>query len=436
MNHHTTKIIPTGAERQTYFGCWLDINQLQPLFPIYPNPSNGPFPTDRKTIQELIRSQHQCIVAEIAFDLAPIANGNTPGQSDKLAQRNLAIVASANPGDIASHRIPLTFEIKPTSARLESQEMPDELMIDWGNTPDDSTASFYIPGISSSVVLDMADKMYKTHRLNRVDDHTLKCRTQGITYIPIPPGVGANLAGLITVDLPETVERKQRFTIVARQVTNTERYTVGSDNGPEAVTRTGERTIKWRKVLGSFQLTIPIQKKEMMLEPERRLLSVLRWIQKAIPDDNRWSPVFLRYVGQIANRVDALGGNSTEVAPSPNGEWRDSKARFCNRFALATGALLAICIVLSGILNIGLLVPIGIPVLALLAVVGLIWIVKCHPKACRLIWRIITGVGIGAVVLILMAWLRIIAPQFITVLAISVVIIIIVALAGLVRRCW
>ena len=42
----------TGAERDAYFGCWLDINQpSQPLFPIQPSPADGPFPTGRQTIQ-------------------------------------------------------------------------------------------------------------------------------------------------------------------------------------------------------------------------------------------------------------------------------------------------------------------------------------------------------------------------------------------------
>src|SRR5260370_33004097 len=66
----------------------------------------------------------------------------------------------------------------------------------------------------------MANRMYTSHRLTRADDHTLQCRTGGITYVPIPPGAGINYAGLLSVELPATVRKGQVFTIVVRQVTN------------------------------------------------------------------------------------------------------------------------------------------------------------------------------------------------------------------------
>ncbi|UCF05212.1 MAG: hypothetical protein JSV33_15040 [bacterium] len=425
----------SGAERHAYFGCWLDINKLQPLFPIYPSPPDGPFTSDLKTIQELIRNQHQCLMAEIAFDPAPIPEDSSPGGSDKLAQRNLSIVASANPGDIDSHRIPLTFEVRPTPAMLRPGEMPDELMIDWGNIPDGSVASVYIPGISAAVVLDLAREMYKVHRLSRIDDHTLQCHPGGITYIPIPPGVGANLASLLTVDLPETVTRKEVYSIVARQVTNTQWPPA------DTVPRSGEsrsdtrKSIRWRSILGSFQLTIPVRKKEELLEPERCLLSVLRWIQKAIPEDNRWFPVFLRYVGNVAARVDALGGDSTKVSPSPRGEWRDRRAALCAGLGFMATMLLGACVVLLGVLGGGWLITAGIPILAALIVVAYLWLKNCRPAGCRLLRMLITALGLGAAVLAIIALVSTATPQLITALTISVVVIGIAILVGWIRRC-
>ncbi len=85
----------TGNERIAYFGCWLDINQpTQKLFPISPPNNTGPYnPADQQSIQDLIRNIHQCLVAEISLDgVALINNGETPGSSDKLAQRNLTVV--------------------------------------------------------------------------------------------------------------------------------------------------------------------------------------------------------------------------------------------------------------------------------------------------------------------------------------------------------
>ena len=51
-----------------------------------------------------------------------------------------------------------------------------------------------------------------------------------------------------------------------------------------------------------------------------RLLSVLRWIAKAIPQRNRWHPVFERYLKQIEVRVEALGGDPSKIYPSSTGD--------------------------------------------------------------------------------------------------------------------
>ena len=53
-------------------------------------------------MQTLLAGTHHCLVAEIAYDDAPIVNANgvtmSPENSDKLAQRNLQVTHSDNPG--------------------------------------------------------------------------------------------------------------------------------------------------------------------------------------------------------------------------------------------------------------------------------------------------------------------------------------------------
>ena len=107
-----------GAEVHHYFGCWLDINQTDQLFSlVFPSTNiDGPYTSGCLSIQDHIRGAHQCLVAEIAFLPAPAQNGSTPSNSDKLAQRNLSIVESANPGLDFSRRIPQTFETQPSPA--------------------------------------------------------------------------------------------------------------------------------------------------------------------------------------------------------------------------------------------------------------------------------------------------------------------------------
>lgn len=314
----------TGVEIDRYFGCWLDINQPgQAHFPL--NPTNdGPYGGSLKSILELVRNQHQCLVSEIAFDPEAIPAGATPGTSDKLAQRNLSLVASANPGEATSRRIPTTFELKPTETK--SRERPDELMIDWGNTPAGSLARIYLPTVSADEILEIAAKHYSAAKLTRIDEHTIECRTGRITYVPVPPGPSLNHVGLLTVDLPVGVREGQLFSIVVRQLTRGPRVApipqepqidLEGGDAAEAV----ERRPESRRVLGTFQISIPVQSRQALLEPEERLLSVLRWILQSIPPGDRWYPAFHRYVEEIANRVRGLGGDPARIPPSPTGQW-------------------------------------------------------------------------------------------------------------------
>ncbi len=127
------------------------------------------------------------------------------------------------------------------------------------------------------------------------------------------PQGGGNFAALLTVDLPATVRKGQAFTIVARQVT--------SDTGVRQLDRRSASTATAiRRILGAFQLTIPVSTEEALLEPEERLLSIMRWIDAGIPAYDRWSPVVARYVAQIAGRVQGFGGDPGQILPSPTGD--------------------------------------------------------------------------------------------------------------------
>ncbi len=414
---------PSGEEVVRYFGCWLDFNKTTPQFPLHPSPPDGPYTSGRVSLQDHIRNEHICLVSEIAFAPAPAQNGNTPSVSDKLAQRNLAIVESANPGLTFSRRIPQTFEIRPSPSRLEN----DELMFDWGNVPVGSVATLYLPGFDTNDILLLAAKKYRSHRMVRIDEHTLKFDTGGITYLPIPFADG-NFPGLLTVDLPEGIEKGQAFKIVVRQVTG--------EQQPIAMTHRIEAPRpSWRRIVGSFQLTIPVRDKADILPRQQRLLSNLRWIERAIPANDRWSPVFSRYVSQIADRIDALGGDSKKVAPSPTGQWREAR-RNCLILNLATFLLTALLVVGIGTLTGGLMAIIaGLAFVLLIGAVRL-WIDKCRPKICQLLRGVLAGAAIGAIVLALIAVLGTSTPQLITTLAASAGLAALIAIVSWRRGCF
>lgn len=395
----------SGVEVIRYFGCWLDINQTQPQFPVQPTPVDGPYASGRQSIQDLIRNEHQCLVSEIAFTPAPAQNGSTPSVSDKLAQRNLAIVQSANPGLVFSRRIPQTFEIRPSTAK----EDHDELMIDWGNVPEGSIATLYLPDIAVNDVLLLAARKYRTHRLLRIDEHTLRFNTGGINYVPIPFTDG-NLPGLLTVDLPEGIEKGQVFKVVVRQVTGEQQVVT------HAIADKSKRGV--RHIVGSFQLTIPVRTKADILPGQQRLLSNLRWIERAIPTGNRWAPVFGKYVAQVAARVDALGGDSSRVAPSSSGQWEDAY-RTCLLFMLATISLVAVLAVGGGVAVGGILVLGGIPIVALLAGTIHLWKKKCRPTICQLLRALLAGSVVGALLLALVLLVGQPTPRVIVALLVS-----------------
>jgi hypothetical protein len=334
---------PKGGRVDTYFGCWLDINQPDKL--IYPsrliggNPVNlpdGPYQNmgPLVSIQQLIKSAHQCLIAEISFPGVNIPSNADPSTSDKLAQRNLAFVHVPNPGVASSRIAAQPFEIKPSAIVLKPDRKPDELMIDWGDIPDGSMATFYLPQVAAARTLKWADQLYTTHRLTQVDPHTIQCSTGGVTYIPVPQGAGAAFVGLMTVELPPGIRNGDAFAVVVRQITTEAGYKT-TNNIPVQV-RSGKQAklasavvspdfVAWRRISGVFRLTILVSNKQALLPQEEKFLSILRWILKGTPVQSRWYPVLNRYVEQVGWLVQGLGGDPELVIATGDGNWKPAR---------------------------------------------------------------------------------------------------------------
>lgn len=296
-----------------YFGCWLDMNQDVPRFPLEPD-GNGPFEGDLLSIQELMRGLHQCLVAEIHYPPDPILNGATPGSSDNLAQRNILLDETDNPGGFSTHLVHHTFEIKPSPVSLQavaqgvstsatSSLAPDELIVDWGNLPRDTHVTLYLPDVDTDEILAAAAARQGPPNLTRAGAHTLRCRVTDVGFIPVPGARSKNIPGLMTFQLPPNLTKGQKFTVVVRQMQG-----------------------RTRRIMGAFQFDIIVSTAKEILPRARRNLSVLRHIAQAIPKHNRWYPVFKRYLEELADRVRGLGGNPDEIAPSPTGSGRLPKA--------------------------------------------------------------------------------------------------------------
>jgi len=215
-----------------------------------------------------------------------------------------------------------TFEVRPTPAALAVGETPDELVIEWTDVPAGERAELYLPAVDADQVLARASALYPTHRLTRVDANTIGCTTGGVTYIPLPPGSGdgTNFAGLMSIALPTGIRRGQLYQVVVRQLTNASALIdEPPPRGPEIAARSEGERIRWRRVLGTFQINIPVSTKELMLETEELRYSIFRWIAATIPAQSRWYRVFRRYIRLLGLRLTDLGGDPTRIRPSQNG---------------------------------------------------------------------------------------------------------------------
>ncbi len=101
--------------------------------------------------------------------------------------------------------------------------------------------------------------------LTKVDNHTIAVRVADLTFIPLPARPAGNLAGLVTLTLPQGVRVGQTFKM------NVQQY-----SGVSSARRA-------HKMLGAFQFSIPVQKDADILPRATRNLSILRYVQQTIP---------------------------------------------------------------------------------------------------------------------------------------------------------
>ena len=142
-----------------------------------------------------------------------------------------------------------------------------------------------------------------------------------MTYIPLPPGTGdeANFAGLISIALPDWIRRGELHHVVVRQLTNAAAVIHGKPPEPELSAATHGQVIRWRRVLGTFQINIPVSTKASMRETEELRYSIFLWIAERIPSQSRWYRVFQRYIGLLGQRLTELGSDPAKIKPSQNG---------------------------------------------------------------------------------------------------------------------
>lgn len=322
-----------------YYGCFINVYDA----------ANS---VDGKQVQSYLAGTHHCLVAQIAYDDAPIPQSVSPLSWDQLAQRNLQVTLSDNPGPASSHRIPQTFDTRPSQLILPpagpNTIFPDELVIEWGTVPSGSIASIYWPQVHAGDVIALAKIYYITSPLSISDTNTIRIPiTGGVSYVPIPDGTGDNFAGLITIELPVGIQRGQTFDVTVKRLSTrfgkerpkppslqTAAAFIIADGTPaEAPVQAAKaapgqskpslpspstirRTLQWRYVVGTFQIHIPVATGDEILPSELTMLAIMKWRLEQMSISNRWYPVLVRYIQYISDRVTGLGGDPSTVPPS------------------------------------------------------------------------------------------------------------------------
>jgi hypothetical protein len=273
--------------------------------------------------------------------------------------------------------------------------------------PAETRMQLYMPEVEAKAVIELAARTMDYPGLRLVDSHTLECLPGDVTYVPLPPGRPRNSPALVTLELPERVRYGEQFSFVAHQVAG-----------------------QPRRVLGSFQINIPIGKARALLPGEIRRLSVLRYIAGRRATDDPWRAVLDRLVGQVAARVKGFGGDPEKVAASPDGDGKTGAGAVCRLlgglFALALTAL----VMMGGLAA----APTATPVLAAAGAalaLGLIWVLTCKPGLKRFGLMAGGGTALGAALLGLIALLGLGGPMLGSWLAASAAIGVLILLSAL-----
>jgi hypothetical protein len=177
----------------------------------------------------------------------------------------------------------------------------DELVFFWNNLPKNSLVEVYIPGIPVTDIFNYRSLRHAPKSVQIVNENTLRLLVEEITYLPIPPFYGDNLAGLITVQLPKGIKKGQRFKVDVLQMRSDE-----------------------TRVLGGFQLNIQVEKAIELFEQENRTLELFHRRLSLTPKDNRWLPIVQKQVEFIRQRAKGLVNLANEEQPSdPPLQWSD-----------------------------------------------------------------------------------------------------------------
>jgi hypothetical protein len=349
-----------AAESIRYYGAYLDINIDTPRFPQAPL-GDGPFPASQcVSIRNILRGQHECMVAELVYAGDPTDPGSNPGTSDNLAQRNLVIMETANPGIMITHRVQHSFDMVLAS-RTERAQASEEIRLaalqalaelrsalpEPAETPDtprpptpmtaaseaEATAAPAWPPLdrTDSLVTQFVEQATRTG----LDElalfwNNLPAGAHVEVYLP---SLDVDYLMLLRRlrQAPGTVRALDEHTLLLTPAPAAVTFLpfpyLGQERIAGLITITLPDNIKAGQVytvdvlqvrpatgatVGAFRIAIPVSKAMQLYEPETRLLEVFTERLATTPPDSRWYPILTRQVDNFRDRVQALTAEAVE----------------------------------------------------------------------------------------------------------------------------
>ena len=231
----------------------------------------------------------------------PAACTMSPENSDKLAQRNLQITPSGNPGYPVTHRIPRPStrgRATHWSGRGDAARLPGRA--------DDRLGQHAVgralrrcsgPQVDSADVLALASSLYGAHPLTATDANTIACTvTDGVTYIPYrrvsartSRACSQSTCRAASASAGVADHRATRRVGAERARGRRPSGRARSTRPPTISSADRKRMSNWRYVTGTFQVTIPVETDGMLL-PEETTLAVLKWRLEHMAPASRWYP--------------------------------------------------------------------------------------------------------------------------------------------------
>ena len=213
-------------------------------------------------------------------------------QFPELLERRLQVVHAANEAKAAWQ-----FDADTWKAGTGL----DELAFFWNDLPASAVVELYLPGLSVTDCVNLRNLRHAPGTVRLIDNHTLHLVPNGVTYLPLPPFWGDNLAGLMTVRLPAGIKKGQRYHVNVLQMRSDE-----------------------ARVLGGFQLQIQVEKAHDLHAAELRWLELFHQRLSLTGSADRFRPVIEKQVAFTRARAKAFVElTNAEDHPVPPLEWKD-----------------------------------------------------------------------------------------------------------------